>query len=340
MTRFQSGTSTDSSSSSSISSGTDMSGHHLVSRTSVNDPSASSTATSSTGSISSIRLVTSTSTRPASLDHDTSIRSPSPIVTYTTSPLAWSTFANAGPATIAPKSSDAPPRRVVPKRSRLGRLVSKASKDMLREFKSSKGDKENAKPASKPAREQSPGPNKLLNKVSRDRLRQRASMDLLSNDQSTMRLASDPATSQRTYNSISTVPFNPDSVDAAGLSRQSGEHSVVIVEGSNVCDDEDVDEVVVIKKQKSRVGLDFGWALGAGSSETTRTSSDAGRKSLDLNRKSSFSTKADKWWTLGRGRKDTKEKEKVRGKSKERSKSRDTLRAMCKPSFLLFQHSF
>lgn len=92
-------------------------------------------------------------------------------------------------------------------------------------------------------------------------------------------------------------------------------------------DDPDIGEIVVLKKKKSRAGLnDLHWgALGdvtnVGKAETSELKPEA-KKPLPA--ESTLKAKnEDKWWTIGRGRKDSKEKPKdkvLRSKSKEKLK--------------------
>jgi serine/arginine repetitive matrix protein 2 len=80
-------------------------------------------------------------------------------------------------------------------------------------------------------------------------------------------------------------------------------------------------EILMVRKKKSRAGLvDVGWGMEKGKEE---------KENVGLKVKNGDKEK-DKWWSIGRGRRDSKEKAKdaVKPKSK------------CKFSFTLFQPFF
>ncbi|KZT25561.1 hypothetical protein NEOLEDRAFT_1178340 [Neolentinus lepideus HHB14362 ss-1] len=80
-------------------------------------------------------------------------------------------------------------------------------------------------------------------------------------------------------------------------------------------DDPDLEDIVVVKKKKSRAALDgIRWGPGALGDVTNTTETGGGMKE-----KGDRGDK-DKWWTIGRGRKDSKEK--VKGKAIENIKPR------------------
>jgi hypothetical protein len=83
-------------------------------------------------------------------------------------------------------------------------------------------------------------------------------------------------------------------------------------------DDPDVGEILIVKKKKSRVALDgMTWgALGEATNVPKATQIDASHPITKEN-PALLKVKTDeerKWWSIGRGRKDSKEKEKVKGK--------------------------
>jgi hypothetical protein len=85
--------------------------------------------------------------------------------------------------------------------------------------------------------------------------------------------------------------------------------------------DPDIGEIVMVKKKKSRAALDgMQWGpLG----EVTNVPPVPAPKQSFLRPKSE---EKDKWWTIGRGRKDSKEK------SKEAERQKDKARSKCKSS--------
>lgn len=96
-------------------------------------------------------------------------------------------------------------------------------------------------------------------------------------------------------------------------------------------EDENVEEVVVVKKKKSRLGLDgLKWgSLGevtnvpAASKEEKAKEKDKHRSTENLKVKGDDS---QRWWSIGRSRKDSKEK----GKEKENKEQLAPSRATCK----------
>lgn len=89
----------------------------------------------------------------------------------------------------------------------------------------------------------------------------------------------------------------------------------IYVDPSN---DPDIGEIVVLKKKKSRGGLNgIRWALGEVTNLNTTTKEKETKK--DKENKDAPKAKAedkDKWWTLGRGKSESKEKSKTRSKCK------------------------
>ena len=89
--------------------------------------------------------------------------------------------------------------------------------------------------------------------------------------------------------------------------------------------DPDVGEIVVVKKKKSRAGLgDVTWGptpLGDVTNATNLPSVENG-KPLNLGgaKSKQGEKEKDRWWTIGRGRKDSKEKEKEKEKDKNKVK--------------------
>lgn len=87
-------------------------------------------------------------------------------------------------------------------------------------------------------------------------------------------------------------------------------------------DDPDLGEIVVVKKKKSRLGLD-GMKWGALGEVTNVPSAPKERKNTAVEHL--LKVKDDdsqKWWSIGRGRKDSKGKDKENKKAPTRSKSR------------------
>ena len=85
--------------------------------------------------------------------------------------------------------------------------------------------------------------------------------------------------------------------------------------------DPDIGEILMVKKKKSRLALDgLQWGtLG----EVTNVPAVTKPKEKGSKKESLLKVKVDenqKWWSIGRGRKDSKEKEKDKGKDKQRAK--------------------
>lgn len=111
--------------------------------------------------------------------------------------------------------------------------------------------------------------------------------------------------------------------------------------------DSELGDILVVKKQKSRAALDdMGWGPAAANAnapaskgvlgEVTNTSKNSsGKKEKEKEKDGGLlKVKVDeerKWWSIGRGRKDSKEEKKNKEKENAASKSR----ASCKWSFLL-----
>lgn len=83
--------------------------------------------------------------------------------------------------------------------------------------------------------------------------------------------------------------------------------------------DPEIGEIVMVKKKKSRAGLDgLRWGSGGGAlGEVTNVPSVPQPMTAVTKIKAE---EKEKWWTLGRGRKDSKEKEKE--KAREKSETR------------------
>jgi hypothetical protein len=109
--------------------------------------------------------------------------------------------------------------------------------------------------------------------------------------------------------------------------------------------DSELGDILVVKKQKSRAALDdMGWGPAAANAnapaskgvlgEVTNTSKNSSGKKEKEKDGGLLKVKVDeerKWWSIGRGRKDSKEEKKNKEKENAASKSR----ASCKWSFLL-----
>jgi hypothetical protein len=95
-------------------------------------------------------------------------------------------------------------------------------------------------------------------------------------------------------------------------------------------DDPEIGEIVILKKRKSRAALeDVRWGTG-GTALGEVTNVQNGLRERDMNVNLNVKGKGEdkvenKWWTIGRGRKDSKEKEKEKTV---RSTLADTIRAM------------
>ena len=96
-------------------------------------------------------------------------------------------------------------------------------------------------------------------------------------------------------------------------------------------DDPDIGEIVVVKKKKSRAGLDgLRWGALGDVTNTVKEVKEKDEKSKEKDKRSlgtSLKIKTeekDKWWTIGRGRKDSKEKAKE--KAKDVVKQQDTMK--------------
>ncbi|KAH7905000.1 hypothetical protein BJ138DRAFT_1118875, partial [Hygrophoropsis aurantiaca] len=86
--------------------------------------------------------------------------------------------------------------------------------------------------------------------------------------------------------------------------------------------DPDIGEILMVKKKKSRAGLDgMRWGtLGEVTNVPTVTKKEKKESSKENAKDGLLKVKVDekeKWWSIGRGRKDSKEKEKERAKSPE-----------------------
>jgi serine/arginine repetitive matrix protein 2 len=89
-------------------------------------------------------------------------------------------------------------------------------------------------------------------------------------------------------------------------------------------DDPEIGEIIMVKKKKSRVGLDsLSWGPGA-LGEVTNVSMNTNVALPKEVGKLKGEEKEGKWWSIGRGRKDSKEKEKAK------SMLAATVRAMCR----------
>ena len=85
-------------------------------------------------------------------------------------------------------------------------------------------------------------------------------------------------------------------------------------------DDPDIGEIVMVKKKKSRLALD-GMAWGA-LGEVTNVPKVSPKEAAPLSKVKN--EEIEKWWTLGRGRKDSKEKTKENKNNKMSSKRKSS----------------
>lgn len=97
-------------------------------------------------------------------------------------------------------------------------------------------------------------------------------------------------------------------------------------------DEKDVNEIVVVKKKKSRLGLD-GMRWGSLGEVTNIPATSASKEKAKEKAPVEHLLKvkgedSQRWWSIGRGRKDSKEK----GKSKENKEQQPPSRATCKLS--------
>lgn len=85
--------------------------------------------------------------------------------------------------------------------------------------------------------------------------------------------------------------------------------------------DPEIGEIVMVKKKKSRVGLDgLRWGSGGSALEEVTNVPSVSQPLTAITKVKAEEKEKDKWWTLGRGRKDSKEKEKE--KAREKSETR------------------
>ncbi|KIK67170.1 hypothetical protein GYMLUDRAFT_69362 [Collybiopsis luxurians FD-317 M1] len=79
--------------------------------------------------------------------------------------------------------------------------------------------------------------------------------------------------------------------------------------------DPEIGEIVMVKKKKSRAGLDgLRWGSGGGALEEVTNVPPVSQPVTAITKVKA--EEKDKWWTLGRGRKDSKEKEKQKAREK------------------------
>ncbi|THU90173.1 hypothetical protein K435DRAFT_864575, partial [Dendrothele bispora CBS 962.96] len=117
-----------------------------------------------------------------------------------------------------------------------------------------------------------------------------------------------------------------DVVRRVGVSSSSRRGFDIYVDPT---DDPEIGEILMVKKKKSRAGLDgLRWGSGTGALEevTNVPSVVATQPHPAVTMLKPKTEEKDKWWSIGRGRKDSKEKEKQKEKEnakvKEKSKSR------------------
>lgn len=109
------------------------------------------------------------------------------------------------------------------------------------------------------------------------------------------------------------------SVKGLGIGKNRGNHSSrsTIDIYVDPADDPDIGEIVVVKKKKSRAALEgIRWALG----EVTNASGVEGEVKEETDKVKIKTEEKEKWWSIGRGKRDSKEKEKDIGKVKLRQK--------------------
>ncbi|KAJ3980260.1 hypothetical protein F5890DRAFT_1557848 [Lentinula detonsa] len=85
--------------------------------------------------------------------------------------------------------------------------------------------------------------------------------------------------------------------------------------------DPEIGEIVMVKKKKSRAGLDgLKWGSGGGALGEITNVPSVSQPVTAITKLKAEEKEKEKWWTLGRGRKDSKEKEKE--KAREKSETR------------------
>lgn len=105
-------------------------------------------------------------------------------------------------------------------------------------------------------------------------------------------------------------------------------------------EDPDFGEIVVVKKKKSRAGLDgMRWGSGGALGEVTNIPSVSKEVKEVKEAKDSMLLKVkaeeNKWWSIGRGRKDSKEKTKEKEDAKSHVREKSKTRTKC--TFFLFR---
>lgn len=108
-------------------------------------------------------------------------------------------------------------------------------------------------------------------------------------------------------------------VGASSLSQRGGFD--IYVDSSN---DPELGEILMVKKQKSRAGLnDLAWGpLGETTNIPSTTISQHDKQNTKTASLKPKTEEKEKWWTIGRGRKDSKDKEGKMPREKSKSKSR------------------
>ncbi|KAF9258752.1 hypothetical protein L218DRAFT_711641 [Marasmius fiardii PR-910] len=95
-------------------------------------------------------------------------------------------------------------------------------------------------------------------------------------------------------------------------------------------DDPEMGEIIMVKKKKSRGGLDgMRWGTGGALEEVTNIPSVT-QPTTTTTLKVKNEGK-EKWWTIGRGRKDSKEKEKEKEKEREKEKAKAVEKPVSRP---------